>query len=74
MCVSTSTGETSADRVLTQFDAFVIGVQQKRAEAVGHVVVSQELQVILTELKLHGELEVDLRGRENGDGGEDDTD
>lgn len=47
--------------VLTQLDAFVVGVEQEGAEAVGHVVVGQELQVVLTELKLHGELQVDLR-------------
>lgn len=48
-------------RVLTQLYAFVVGVEQEGAEAVGHVVVGQKLQVVLTELKLHGELEVDLR-------------
>lgn len=47
--------------VLTQLDALVVRVEQEGAEAVGHVVVGQELQVVLTELKLHGELEVDLR-------------
>ena len=47
--------------MVTQLDALVVRVEQEGAEAVGHVVVGQELQVVLTELKLHGELEVDLR-------------
>ena len=47
---------------LTQLDALVVRVQQEGPEAVGDVVVGQELQVVLAELKLHGELQVDLRG------------
>lgn len=48
----------------TQLDAFVVGVEQEGAETVGHVVVGQELQVVLAELELHGELQVDLRRRD----------
>lgn len=47
-------GGDDSDR--TQLDAFVVGVEQEGAEAVGHVVVGQELQVVLAELELHGEL------------------
>ena len=50
---------------LTQLDALVVRVQQEGPEAVGDVVVGQELQVVLAELKLHGELQVDLRGGDN---------
>lgn len=45
----------------TQLNALIVGVEQEGAEAVGHIVVGQELQVVLTELKLHGELQVDLK-------------
>ena len=50
------------DKRLTELNAFVVRVEQEGSEAVGHVVVGQELQVVLTELKLHGELQVDLKG------------
>lgn len=45
----------------TQLYALIVGVEQEGAEAVGHVVIGQKLQVILAELKLHGELHVDLK-------------
>lgn len=45
---------------LTQLYALVIRIQQKGPEAIGHIVISQELQIVLTELKLHRELMMDL--------------
>lgn len=45
---------------LTQLYTLVIRVQQKSAEAVRHIVISQELQIVLTELELHRELMMDL--------------
>lgn len=45
---------------LTQLYTLVIRVQQKGSEAIGHIVISQELQIVLTELKLHWELMMDL--------------
>lgn len=53
---------------LTELDALIVRVEQKGAKAVGDVVIGQELQVILTELKLHRELEVDLRKHAAGPG------
>ena len=47
---------------LTQLDALVVRVEQEGPEAVGNVVVGQELEVVQAELKLHGELKVDLGG------------
>lgn len=46
---------------LTQLYALIVRVEQECAEAVGHVVIGQKLQVILAEFKLHGKLQVDLR-------------
>lgn len=45
----------------TQLNALIVRVEQEGAEAVGDVVIGQKLQVILTKLKLHGELQVDLK-------------
>lgn len=45
---------------LTQLYALVIRVQQEGPEAIRHVVVSKELQIVLIELKLHRELMMDL--------------
>lgn len=54
--------QTSAnvDKRPTQLYALIVRVQQECAEAVGHVVVGQKLQIVLTEFKLHGELQMDL--------------
>lgn len=41
--------------------AFVVGVQEEVLEAVGDVVVCQELQIVLIKLKLHGALVLDLQ-------------
>lgn len=54
---------------LTQLDAFVVGVEQEGAETVGHVVIGQELQVVLAELELHGKLQVNLSTTEGTEGG-----
>lgn len=45
---------------LTQLYTLIIRVQQEGSEAIRHVVISQELQIVLTELKLHRELMMNL--------------
>lgn len=49
---------------LTQLYTLVIRVQQKGPEAIGHIVISQKFQIVLTELKLHRELMMDLERSE----------
>lgn len=44
----------------TQLNTLIVRVQQKGPETAGCVVVTEELEVELAELKLHGELQVDL--------------
>lgn len=44
----------------TQLNTLIIRVQQEGSETAGRMVITKELEVELTELKLHGELQMDL--------------
>lgn len=57
-------GLGKGDLRLTQLYTLVIRVQQKGPEAIRDIVISQELQIVLTELKLHRELMMDLEKAE----------